>query len=137
MHHKVIKITVPEVHDGLGGVHKAGDVVALPADVAAIFIERNCGVPATDADRDQAITQAEQDADQRRLDLLKASAVARMQVFDMMPPNVRDAAREQGDDAITEHMNEIVKAEEKKRGRGRPRKVQPAQEHEDDPFDEQ
>ena len=56
---KAVRIIVPEVHDGLGGVHKAGDIAVLPAEVAQIFIEKNCGVEASDVEHAEAIAKAE------------------------------------------------------------------------------
>ena len=119
---KAVRIIVPEVHDGLGGVHKAGDIAVLPAEIAQIFIDKNCGVEASEAEHAAAIAKAEAALDDRRMAENKAAAVQRMRVHDAMPSDVREAAREIGDDAITLHLNEIAKADEAARKKEGPKK---------------
>jgi len=119
---KAVRIIAPEVHDGLGGVHKAGDIAVLPAEVAQIFIEKNCGVEASDVEYAEAIAKAEAVLDDKRMAENKAAAVQRMRVHDAMPADVREAAREIGDDAITTHLNEIAKAEDEARKMDEPKK---------------
>lgn len=41
---KLITILAPEVHDGLGGIHKVGDRVTLPNDVADLFLAKKLAV---------------------------------------------------------------------------------------------
>jgi len=36
---QAVKIVVAEVHDGLGGIHHAGDIVALPDDVRITAVQ--------------------------------------------------------------------------------------------------
>jgi hypothetical protein len=127
---QAVKIIVAEVHDGLGGVHHAGDVVALPDDVVQVFLARHLAIPADAIDVSGAIHRAKIAESERLAAELKANAVQRMRTFDEMPPDVRAQARELGDDAITEHLNKIAQAEDApvKRRPGRPRKERPADE---------
>ena len=125
---KVVRITVPEVHDGLGGVHKAGDVVELPLDVAQIFFARNCAVPVTDEDVIEHVRKAEEEMKARHFAELQALAAKRMRLFDSLPPDVRARARELGEEAIDEYIGTLTpKAEQPKpRRRGRPPKPREA-----------
>ena len=102
---KIVRITIPEVHDGLGGVHKQGDVVALPGEIADLFIAKNCGVEATDADYQEAVKSAAGAAETRRIAAVQGGAIARMRTFDLMPPEVRAAARDEGDGAMSTYLH--------------------------------
>lgn len=116
-----LRILVSGVHDGLGGIHQAGDVVALPADVAQIFIDRKCGVlldedEAGDA-RAKAKAAAAERVDEQRMAEQKAHAEAAMRRYDNVPEDVKAAAREHGDDVIIEYMNEQIAAEQAKKAK--------------------
>lgn len=91
---KAIRIIAPEVHDGLGGIHRQGDVVSLPDDVTKVFLERGVAVVASEVDFKQAKELARQHEDDRRAAELHGQARARMGQFDNLPPEVRDALRE-------------------------------------------
>ena len=121
---RAVKITTREVHDGLGGVHTEGQIVSLPLDICEIFITRNLAVYVTEDVADKAVKNAKEDAHQRNLELLAASARARMQIFDAMPADVREAAREHGDEVINAHLHPIQPTPDAPTGRkrGRPRR---------------
>jgi hypothetical protein len=125
---QAVKMLADGVHDGLGGVHNKGDVVALPDDVVQVFLARNLAIPADASDVAGAILRAKQAESDRLADLFKSEAVSRMRVFDAMPPEVRAAARELGEDPITDHLNQLAReaATPPKRPRGRPRKERPS-----------
>lgn len=104
---KAIRIIVPEAHDGLGGVHHEGDVISLPADVTAIFIERGVAVEATEVDAKQAKALAAKREDDQRAAELEGSAKARMRGFDELPKEVRDTLNENDGSvhaALVEHL---------------------------------
>lgn len=94
---KRVRMVVPDdhpgVHDGLGGVHKAGDTPVLPADVAQILIEKNLAV----AFGDDGETAAEQrraldrEITAREAEAYAAGARARMVVHDQMTEAERKA----------------------------------------------
>lgn len=122
---KVVRITVPEVHDGLGGVHRAGDVVELPMDVAAIFLQRNCAVPVSNEDVIAHVRKAEEDMRARHLAEQQALAAKRMRLFDMLPASVRAQAREHGEEAVDAYISSLTPKEDKPapKRRGRPPKA--------------
>lgn len=124
---KVVKVIVPEVHDGLGGVHRAGDVVELPLDVAQIFLARNCAVPVSDEDVIAHVRKAEEDMRARHYAEQQALAAKRMRLFDSLPPDVRARARELGEEAIDDYIGSLTpKAEQPPKRRGRPPKARSA-----------
>ena len=130
---KAVRIIAPEVHDGLGGVHKAGDIAVLPAEVAQIFIEKNCGVEASDVEYAEAIAKAEAVLDDKRMAENKAAAVQRMRVHDAMPPDVREAAGKPRVgklllSAARERSAVLVRVKDDGRGIDRPRVLARAQE---------
>lgn len=124
---KVVKVIVPEVHDGLGGVHRAGDVVELPLDVAQIFLARNCAVPVSDEDVIAHVRKAEEDMRARHYAEQQALAAKRMRLFDSLPPDVRARARELGEEAIDDYIGSLTpKAEQPAKRRGRQPKARSA-----------
>ena len=143
---KPVRITVHEVHDGLGGVHKLGDVVEFEGALADFFVSRG---QAEIVDREalkEAATKASDLERQRRQAAIKNDAMRSMRVFDALPPEVRAAAAEHGDAVIdqflqpNEPLGEILRStaaappqtnddafefpdiDPPKRKRGRPRK---------------
>lgn len=103
-----LKITLPEhmqdVHDGLGGVHRNGAVVRLPASVADAFLSRKLAVPADGG----MIAQAQQQAAERQAVADAAGQQARsraaMALHDNLPPEVRQAVHEHGDEVVEEYL---------------------------------
>ena len=121
---RAVRITTREVHDGLGGVHTEGQIVSLPLDICEIFIARKLAEYVTDDVAGQAVKDAKEDAHQRNLEMLASSARARMSIYDAMPPEVREGAREHGDEAIHAHLHPIQPTPDAPTGRkrGRPRR---------------
>lgn len=94
---RAIRITVPEVHDGLGGVHRSGDVVSLPDDITVILVEQLKRAVYADGDEVAAAEKrATELEDARRHAELEAGARSRMQAYDTLPPEVRKEIQETG-----------------------------------------
>lgn len=125
---KVVRILSHEFHDGLGGVHKQGDIVELPADVAMVGLSRRM-VELVDSEAIiEHVRKAEEDMRARHFAEQQALAAKRMRLFDSLPPDVRARARELGEEAIDEYIGTLTpKAEQPKpRRRGRPPKPREA-----------
>lgn len=124
---KVVRILCSEFHDGLGGVHKQGDIVELPADVAMVGLSRRM-VELVDSEAIiEHVRKAEEDMRARHLAEQQALAAKRMRLFDSLPPEVRERARECGEEAIDEYIGTLTpKEEQPKRRRGRPPKPREA-----------
>lgn len=137
---KTVCITWPEaVHDGLGGVHPPGSVVALPADIAQIFVDKGRAKWADDINETKALADAKQAAVDRaaqaRVDEAKAHADKAMAIHDAMPKEVRDQANELGGDVAIEYLN--AQLEETYASRGLPRPVgEPLPEFSDDEIND-
>lgn len=122
MSFKQVRIVVPEVHDGLGGVHRAGETPTLPSDVADILIGLGrCSLvgDANHADLEKAGREANEAL---VLELQKQRADAVMKHHDQLSESDRLASHDpesphddDGDDQLP--LDGVVK-----RGRGRPRK---------------
>lgn len=126
---KVVRILCAEFHDGLGGVHRLGDVVELPADVASIGLARKKVELVDREDVIEHIRQAEEDMRARHLAEQQFLAAKRMRLFDSLPPEVRERARETGEEAVDEYIATLTPVREQpKRRRGRP----PKQREQDD-----
>lgn len=128
---KPVRITAEEVHDGLGGVHKRGDVVEFERELADLIVSKGMGVVLGDGDYRAEIARADdmakaRDAANRAADL-KAQAERRMRVYDELPSAVREMAQEHGDEVVDEFLKpddpleQILDAAEPKRKRGLPR----------------
>jgi hypothetical protein len=128
---KVVRILCAEFHDGLGGVHRAGDIVELPADVALVGLSRK-KVELVDPEAIvEHVRQAEEDMRARHLAEQQALAAKRMRLFDNLPPEVRAKVREVGEEAVDEYIASLTpRAEPPKRRRGRPPKQQEASDDE-------
>jgi hypothetical protein len=128
---KVVRILSHELHDGLGGVHKQGDVVELPAEVAYVAIGRHMAELVDSEAIIEHVRQAEEDMRARHLAEQQALSAKRMRLFDSLPPDVRARARELGEEAVDDYIATLLpKAEQPKRRRGRPPKARSADEDE-------
>jgi len=118
---KIVRITTTNphgIHSGLAdgtAVHRDGEVVELPGDIAAILIARNCAVPADGGDVVQARKRAQEIETRHRQASEKSGAEARQRSFDDMPAELRALAREFGDEITSLWENgddpaEIMKA---------------------------
>lgn len=113
---KTVCIIWPEaVHDGLGGVHNTGSVVALPDDIAQAFVDKARAKWASDINPTQAIADAKKAAANRALvDELahnKAHADKAMALHDSMPAEIRAQVNEHGVDVAINYLNEQIEAE--------------------------
>jgi|GEM_PF-6650542 len=124
---KVVRILCAEFHDGLGGVHKQGDVVELPADVAFVGLSRKKVELVEPEDVREHIRKAEEDMKARHLAEQQALSAKRMRLFDALPPEVRAAARETGEEAVDDYIATLTPTvEQPKKRRGRPPRQQEA-----------
>ena len=112
-----LKITLPDhmadIHDGLGGVHRNGAIVCLPAPIADAFLAKKLAMPADGS----MVAQAQKQAEERRAEAIhaeqKARSAAAMNLHDNLPPEVRQAAAEHGDEVVQEYLaNQAQLAEE-------------------------
>ena len=104
---KAIRIIVPEAHDGLGGIHRQGDVVSLPDDVTQVFLDRKIAVEASEVDFKQAKALAAKREDDQRAAELHGAAKARMSHYDSLPPDVRQELQETDapvHEAVVKHL---------------------------------
>ena len=93
---KLITILAPEVHDGLGGIHRAGDKVVLPDELADLFIEKKLATLHAHVS-DKTIKDLAQEADDtRRQTEQKARAEAVMRRHDIETVARRAQARDDG-----------------------------------------
>lgn len=80
---RTVQIIVPEVHDGLGGVHYHGSTPELPGNICDLFVERGCAV---EIGGEQPPAEAEDEpADEAPVDPQPMPKVVR----DMEQPNRR------------------------------------------------
>lgn len=86
---KRVRITVPNVHDGMGGEHKQGDRPVLPADIADLFIAKGMAVPEGELSAEQAKKLAEEQADKVRFAEQKGRASSIMKMHDAQEPETR------------------------------------------------
>ena len=117
---KQVRIIAAEVHDGLGGVHRAGETPTLPSDVADVLIGLGRCSALGDVDHAE-VEKAGREADQARvLDLQKQRADAVMKHHDNLSADERVASHD------PEVFDPILCAQTDapvvKRGPGRPRK---------------
>ena len=121
MSFKQVRIISAEVHDGLGGVHHAGETPTLPSDVADILIKLGRCSEMGDVNRAD-LEKAGREADQARvIELQKQRADAVMKHHDQLSADDRLASHD------PEVFDPILDADEPnapivKRGPGRPRK---------------
>lgn len=127
---KVVRILCPEFHDGLGGVHKFGDVVELPLDVALVGLSRKKVELVEREDIIEHVRKAEEDMRARHLAEQQVLAAKRMRLFDALPAEVRAVAREHGDEAVDAFLSADLQRAEPKKRRGRPPKQREA--HDDE-----
>ena len=117
---KQVRIIAAEVHDGLGGVHRAGDTPTLPRDVADVLIGLGRCSAVGDVDH-AALEQAGREADQARvLDLQKQRADAVMKHHDNLSADERVASHDP--EVFDPILDAQTDAPPVKRGPGRPRK---------------
>ena len=115
---KQVRIIAAEVHDGLGGVHRAGETPTLPSDVADVLIGLGRCSAVGDVDHAE-LERAGREADQARvLDLQKQRADAVMKHHDNLSADERVASH----DPDVFDLDAQTDAPVVKRGPGRPRK---------------
>lgn len=136
---KQVRITLPEgradVHDGVGGIHKQGQMVELPDEVADQFVAMRLAVFLDDSSRIEAERANKARADDSRIAQQRARAVQSMSVHDALPAEVRHVVHEEGDEATEDYLARLASKLHEgdmppeglppKRPRGRPRKQTP------------
>lgn len=136
---KQVRITAPEVSDGLGGVHREGATPILEDAIADLFIDRNMAILIDGDMGGVKMARAEAEARKEQLDRsdalrfaeAQASARYRMDLHDAAPAAVQEIAKEVGDGALEAHFL----AEQAKRLRDAPLPI-PQIDDGDDPFAE-
>lgn len=120
-----LKITLPEgrheVHDGLGGVHRDGAVVRLPASVANAFLAKKLAIPADGGMVVQAQKQAEERQAVAEAAQQQARSKAAMSLHDNLPPEVRQAVHEHGDEVVEQYLANQQELERKIEAQMQPR----------------
>lgn len=106
-----LRILVPEVHDGLGGIHRAGDIVALPKDVADVFLTRNLAALADSSDTKAAEAKAKQVEIERQHADMKSRAESAMRLHDALPADLRSVVNEHGNAALDAILKEAAEKE--------------------------
>lgn len=113
---KLIKVTLPKgrhnVHDGLGGVHQDGAVVDLPDETADALVSMKLAVFADESSRLEAERAHKARADDARLAEQKHRSRQAMSVHDALPPEVRAAVHEHGDDVTENYLAGLAKDED-------------------------
>ena len=94
---KLITILAPEVHDGLGGIHHAGDHVVLPHELADLFIEKKLATLHAHVSDETVKALAQEADDTRRQDGQKSRAEAIMRRHDAQPEAERNKDRSEGE----------------------------------------
>ena len=93
--HKRVRIIVPEVHDGLGGVHRIDETPSLPADIAALFVAKKMATLVDDTTSQADLRkQAAEDKTARERLAIKTKAELVMEAHDRMPAQIRKIAAE-------------------------------------------
>jgi hypothetical protein len=113
---KSVRITVRDVHDGLGGVHHHGDIVEFDAELADFLISRGQAERVQRAEVREAVANAVDMSIERNLREVKSQAEARQAIYDSLPPEVRALAREHGDDVVRVYLDKLEQAERRRRG---------------------
>jgi hypothetical protein len=127
-------------HDGVGGVHRHGDIVHLPDEAADAAIAAKAAVAAagSDAESYQLVKKREEARQEAaRIASQQYMAQQRMAVYDALPADVRAAVHENGDEVVEAYIAEqqqaaaaeaeqeaIAEIVPERRKRGRPRKLQ-------------
>lgn len=99
------------VSDGVGGKHAHGAVVQLPADVADALIGLKVAFPVDGSSLIEAQRKAKEQAEINRLAEQRAAAARRMQLHDNLPPDVRAAVHEFGDEATEAYLAHLQQQE--------------------------
>lgn len=87
--YKRVKIIVPEVHDGLGGIHKVNDRPVFESALADLFIEKKVAVLDGTISQAEAKKLASESEDAQRQTDQKIRAAAVMQRHDALPAEDR------------------------------------------------
>lgn len=94
VHIKLAETTRKDLHDGLGGVHKDGDIVKLPDDVADLFVSLKLATFVDGNSELKVHQQSAARAEAERIALQKRRSEQAMKLHDNLPAEVRIAAKE-------------------------------------------
>jgi hypothetical protein len=93
---KQVRVTVKEVHDGIGGVHKMGDTPMLPMDIADALIGLGRCVAHDDTKPSPILPPEPSAADEEAVRaLIKSRAEQDLARHDALPKDERIAAYEE------------------------------------------
>lgn len=109
---KVIQIKLAgtnrqEVHDGLGGIHKEGDLVKLPDETADILVGAKLAIFVDGNSELKVHQQSKERADQERLALQKRRSEQAMKLHENLPPEVRLASQE-NPEAVEDYLADLT-----------------------------
>lgn len=99
------------VSDGIGGKHAHGAVVQLPDEVADALIGLKVAFPVDGSSLIEAQRKAKEQAEVNRLAEQRAAAARRMALHDNLPPDVRAAVHEHGDEATEAYLAHLQQQE--------------------------